>query len=440
MVQRREDEYSPVDLVMLRKIQRKVLSKEKREYEIRSAIFWNTLFSHHNTRHERISGKAVKTTYPYPRTTASKRTYDRSVIVKVSYKTFRKGNVSAEMKQRIQTNTAECIEYFLRFEDSLAFNEKHTGLTKEELKEEFKDDAVFKIMVSPEDPEILTENYIRKIVSFIELHARHHLKWAAVFHDNTEHPHAHIMISRTSGDGLSWDEPLVLEKDFISHGLREECQRIATKKLGRRSIDEYRIPFYSSLETKGLARIDHIIAGATRDPGTGLFIPSSEDSFILSRARLAELPPWQQELVIKRLEFLSENTDAGFRKEGGYWKCYKPYTWKEVLMDTAKTEPFRQLEKVYGTKIEVVGSGEVKERIDGKVIGHTIVDDNSERVGLVVKTAENKLFYTETNMSLSSAESVDGKSAEITEKEAKDKRYRTAVVKISEENPRGMKR
>ena len=258
------------------------------------------------------------------------------------------------MKQRIQTNTAECIEYFLRFEDSLAFNEKYTGLTKEELKEQFKDDAVFKIMVSPEDPEILTENYIRKIVSFIELHARHHLKWAAVFHDNTEHPHAHIMISRTSGDGLSWDEPLVLEKDFISHGLREECQRIATKKLGRRSIDEYRIPFYNSLETKGLARIDHIIAGATRDPGTGLFIPSSEDSFILSRTRLAELPPWQQELVIKRLEFLSENIDAGFRKEGGYWKCYKPYTWKEVLMDTAKTEPFRQLEKIYGTKIEVV--------------------------------------------------------------------------------------
>ena len=428
MVHRREDEYSLVDFVMLRKIQRKVLSKEKREYEIRSTIFWNNLFSRHITRAERISGKAVKTTYPSPRTIASKRTYDRSVIVKVSYKTFRKGSVSAEMKQRIQTNTAECIEYFLRFEDSLAFNERTTGITKEELKEQFKDDAVFKIMVSPEDPELLTESYIRKIVSFIELHTRHHLKWAAVFHDNTEHPHAHIMISRTSGDGLSWDEPLVLDKDFISHGLREECQRIATRKLGTKSFDEYRIPFYNSIETKGLARIDHIIAGATKDPGTGLFIPSSEDSFILSRARLAELPPWQQELVIKRLMFLSEHTDAGFRKEGGYWKCYKPYTWKEELMDIAKTEPFRQLEKVYGTKIEVVGSGALKERIDGEVIGHTIVDDNSERIG------------TETNMSLSSAENVDGKGAEITEKEAKDKRYRTAVVKIDEGSPRGMKR
>ena len=440
MVQRREDEYSLVDLVMLRKIQRKVLSKEKREYEIRSTIFWNNLFSHHTIRSAGISGKAVTTTYPYPRTTASKRTYDRSVIVKVSYKTFRKGSVSAEMKQKIQTNTAECIEYFLRFEDSLAFNEKTTGITKEELKEQFKDDAVFKIMVSPEDPELLTVDYIRKVVSFIELQTRHHLKWAAVFHDNTEHPHAHIMISRTSGDGLSWDEPLVLDKNFISHGLREECQRIATRKLGPKSIDAYRIPFYNSIETKGLARIDHIIAGATKDPGTGLFIPSSDDCFILSRARLAELPPWQQVLVIKRLIFLSENTDAGFRKEGGYWKCYKPYTWKEELIDMAKTEPFRQLEKVYGTKIEVVGSGALKERIDGEVIGHTIVDDNSERVGLVVKTAENKLFYTETNMSLSSAENVDGKGAEITEKEAKDKRYRTAVVKIDEGSPRGMKR
>ena len=57
-----------------------------------------------------------------------------------------------------------------------------------------------------------------------------------------------------------------------------------------------------------------------------------------------------------------------------------------------------------------------------------------------MKTAENKLFYTETNMSLSSAENVDGKAAEITEKEAKDKRYRTAVVKIVDDNSRGMKR
>ena len=440
MIQRKEDEFNLVDHVMLRKIQRKVLTKEKREYEIRSSIFWNALFSHHAVRPGAISGKAVITTYPPPQTVASDRTYERSVIVKVSYKTFKKGMVSAETKKRIQANTVDCIDYFLRFEGSKTFNEKRDDLTKEDLKEQFRNDAVFKIMISPENPEILNEDYIRKIISVIESHTKRKLKWAAVFHDNTEHPHAHIMISRTSGDGLSWDNPLVLDRNFIGYGLRESCQKIATKKLGRKSREEYRIPFILTIKEKGLARIDHVIYGSTKKADTGLFIPSSEDYFILSRTRLSALPPWQQELVIKRLEFLSENTDAGFQKEGGYWKCYKPYTWKEELMNMAKTEPFRQLEKVYGTKIEVIGSGEVKERIDGKVIGHTIVDDNSERVGLVVKTAENKLFYTETNMSLSSAESVDGKSAEITEKEAKDKRYRTAVVKITEDNPRGMKR
>lgn len=440
MIQRREDEFNLVDHVMLRKIQRKVLTKEKREYEIRSNIFWNTLFSHHAARPVAISGNTVITTCPSPRTTASDHTYDRSVIVKVSYKTFKKGMASAETKRHIQTNTADCIDYFLRFEDSKAFNEKRDDLTKEELKEQFKNDAVFKIMVSPENPEVLSVDYIRKIVSVIESHTKHKLKWATVFHDNTEHPHAHIMISRTSGDGLSWDDPLVLDRNFISHGLRESCQKIVTRKLGRKSREEYRIPFIVSIDEKGLARIDHVISGSTKKADTGLFIPSSEDYFILSRTRLSELPPWQQILVIKRLEFLAENTEAGFRKEGGYWKCYKPYTWKEELMNMAKTEPFRQLEKVYGTKIEVIGSGSPRERIDGEVISHTIVDDNSERIGLLVKTAEDKLFYTETNMSLSSAETVDGKSAEITEKEAKDKRYRTAVVKIVDENSRGMKR
>ena len=118
MIQRREDEFNLVDHVMLRKIQRKVLTKEKREYEIRSSIFWNTLFSHHAARPGAISGNTVITTYPSPRTTASDHTYDRSVIVKVSYKTFKKGMASAETKRRIQTNTADCIDYFLRFEDS----------------------------------------------------------------------------------------------------------------------------------------------------------------------------------------------------------------------------------------------------------------------------------------------------------------------------------
>ena len=440
MIKRREDEFNLVDHVMLRKIQRKVLTKEKREYEIRSSIFWNTLFSHHAVRPRAILGKAVITTYPSPRTATSDRIYERSVIVKVSYKTFKKGMTSAETKKCIQANTADCIDYFLRFEDSKAFNEKRDDLTKEDLKEQFRNDAVFKIMISPENPEVLSEDYIRKIVSVIESHTKHKLKWAAVFHDNTEHPHAHIIISRTSGDGLSWDDPLVLDRNFISHGLRESCQKIATRKLGRKSREEYKIPFISSIDEKGLARIDHVISGSTKKADTGLFIPSSEDYFILSRTRLSELPPWQQILVVKRLEFLSENTDAGFRKEGGYWKCYKPYTWKEELMNMAKTESFRQLEKVYGTKIEVIGSGAPKERIDGEVISHTIVDDNSERIGLVVKTAENKLFYTETNMSLSSAENVDGKSAENTEKEAKDKRYRTAVVKIVDDKSRGIKR
>ena len=142
----------------------------------------------------------------------------------------------------------------------------------------------------------------------------------------------------------------------------------------------------------------------------------------------------------KRPNVLVSKKEAGMTKGSGYGQCDKAYTWKEELMDTAKTEPFRQLEKIYGTKIEVVGSGKLRERIDGEVIGHTIVDDNSERIGLVVKTTDDKLFYTETNMPLSSAESVDGKSAEITEKEAKDKRYRTAVVKIVDEGPRGMNR
>ena len=362
------------------------------------------------------------------------------MIVKISFKTFKKGEATEEAKARIRTNTAECIDYLLRFEDKKAFDEKRDDLSKEELKERFRNDAVFKIMISPEDPEILDENYIREVVSVIESHTKHHLKWAAVFHDNTEHPHAHIIISRTSGDGLSWKDPLVLDKAFIAHGLRESCQKISTRILGRKNIQEYKIPFVETLHTKGLARIDHVISGSSKKEGSGLFIPSSEDYFILSRARLKELPKWQQVLVEERLRFLSENTDSGFRKESGFWKCYKPYTWKDELMNLSKTEPFREIENEYGKKIEVIRSGSVKEAVNGKVIAHTIVDDNSEKVGLVVRTDDDRLFYTETNMSFSDVSSVDGKDAEIAPKASKDKRYRIAEVRINDDKTTGRDR
>lgn len=441
MNKRREDEYVLADQLMLQKMQRKILRNEKREYEIRSRIFWNNLFPRRSTRVVRSTERSSASTYsPSARTKASPSGYERSVIVKISFKTFKKGEASEEAKTKIRTNTAECIDYLLRFEDKKAFDSKRDDLSKEELKERFRNDAVFKIMISPEDPEILDENYIREVVSVIESHTKHHLKWAAVFHDNTEHPHAHIIISRTSGDGLSWNDPLVLDRAFIAHELRESCQKISTRILGRKNIQEYRIPFVETLRTKGLARIDHVISGSSKKEGSGLFIPSSEDYFILSRARLSELPLWQQTLVDERLRFLSENTDTGFRKEGGFWKCYKPYTWKDELMNLSKTEPFKEIESEYGKKIEVVRSGSVKEAINGKVIAHTIVDDNSEKVGLVVRSDDNRLFYTETNMSFSAAEAVDGKDAEIAPKAAKDKRYRIAEVKILDDQTNGRNR
>ena len=435
MEARKEEDYSLADPLMLQKIQRRVQRTEKKEYEIRSRIFWSNLFPHHHVSPRIRETKTTGTSsYPAPRrTTASQTGYERSVIVKISFKTFNKNSFNEATKTRIATNTAECIEYLMRFEDKKAFDAKRDEIEKKDLLEAFKGDAVFKIMISPEEPEVLTPDYIRKTVSAIESHTKKKLKWAAVFHDNTNHPHAHIIISRTSGDDLSWENPLVLDRNFISRGLRERCQDLSTQILGKKTIQEYKLSFLETLKSKGLSKIDHIISGSPNKRESGLFIPSSEDYYILSRTRLQKLPTWKQEIVEKRLEFLSENTDTGFIYEGGYWKCYKPLTWMNELLNEAKRDPFRNIEKEYGSKIEVVSSSGVKDKITGKVIAHSIVDDNAEKVGIVVRTDENRLFYAETNMSFASAESVNGKTADITPKDSKDRRYRITEVKIHDD-------
>ena len=56
------------------------------------------------------------------------------------------------------------------------------------------------------------------------------LEWLAVNHFDTDHPHAHIVIRGVDRSGRE----LRLDRGFISYGLREIAQEIATQELGPR--------------------------------------------------------------------------------------------------------------------------------------------------------------------------------------------------------------
>lgn len=88
----------------------------------------------------------------------------------------------------------------------------------------------FRIIVSPEDAADLGDlrDYTRDLVRQMEADLGTRLDWVAVDHWNTDNPHVHLLVRGVDDRGAD----LVINRDYISHGLRSRAQELAYAELG----------------------------------------------------------------------------------------------------------------------------------------------------------------------------------------------------------------
>src|SRR6266849_5149895 len=94
-----------------------------------------------------------------------------------------------------------------------------------------KDDRhQFRVIVSPEDGMGLGDlsGFTRDLMSKLEGDLGTKLDWVAVNHFNTGHPHVHVIIN--GRDELN--EDLVINGDYIAHGIRERASELVTLDFG----------------------------------------------------------------------------------------------------------------------------------------------------------------------------------------------------------------
>lgn len=94
------------------------------------------------------------------------------------------------------------------------------------------DKRIFKIILSPEDPNVDFQRTAEDMVARIEQGTGAPVEWGGVVHRNTDHPHAHIVVRGR----LPSREPLKLPPALIRKGLREVVQSSLTRQLGPRTI------------------------------------------------------------------------------------------------------------------------------------------------------------------------------------------------------------
>ncbi len=116
----------------------------------------------------------------------------------------------------------------------------------------------FRFIVSPEDGAELSDltAYTRDLMHRMEADLGTQLDWVAVNHYNTGHPHVHVIVR--GKDDLGQD--LVINGDYIVHGVRERASELATLELGPvREIEQTR-KLTAEIDQDRFTRIDRAMA------------------------------------------------------------------------------------------------------------------------------------------------------------------------------------
>lgn len=123
----------------------------------------------------------------------------------------------------------------------------------------------FRFIVSPEDGAALADLQatIRELMAQAEKDLGTRLDWVAVDHWNTQHPHVHVLVRGVGEDG----QDLVIDRDYISEGMRRRAEALVGLELGPRSAAEVEASLDREVEAERWTSLDRKLCDRLGDDG-----------------------------------------------------------------------------------------------------------------------------------------------------------------------------
>lgn len=159
----------------------------------------------------------------------------------------------------------------------------------------------FRFIISPEDAGEMADlrAFTRELIGDVTRDLGTELDWVAVDHWNTDNPHIHILVRGVAQDGGD----LVIDRGYISHGMRDRAEARVTLELGPRSEREIEQAIAREVEAERWTSLDR-----------GLVARSDENGIVDLRPA-AGAPPRRGELLLagraSKLERLGLAVPAG---------------------------------------------------------------------------------------------------------------------------------
>jgi type IV secretory pathway VirD2 relaxase len=146
----------------------------------------------------------------------------------------------------------------------------------------------FRFIVSPESGSALDlKDYARELVATMESDLGTRLQWVGVAHYDTDNPHLHLLVRGKDDQGGD----LVINRDYMSHGMRLQAMELVTQHLGPRLPEDIERSLVRDLKADRVTGIDLRLAQASARHPDGFVsaLRSNDGSLAGERQRLHTL-------------------------------------------------------------------------------------------------------------------------------------------------------
>ena len=120
------------------------------------------------------------------------------------------------------------------------------------------DELMWRFIVSPEDADRMDlKEHIRELVRTMESDLGTRLEWVAIDHNNTDNPHAHLLVRGVDERGKA----LMIDREYVRTGIRACSQEIASRELGPRLEPEMLRAREETIDKERWTEIDRTLSG-----------------------------------------------------------------------------------------------------------------------------------------------------------------------------------
>lgn len=123
----------------------------------------------------------------------------------------------------------------------------------------------FRFIVSPEDAAELEDlrATTRDLMAQMERDLGTKLDWVAVDHWNTDNPHVHVLVRGVADDGCD----LVIDREYMSNGLRERAKQLVTQELGPRTEQDLAVAAEREIKAERWTNLDRRLVRSLGETG-----------------------------------------------------------------------------------------------------------------------------------------------------------------------------